>query len=112
MILYILAILFQALIIFLIVGIIYKCFWTVIDVVRLFLYYKCGMKSIFTTQELIGHGIIKSNAIEPEVVVLDRDSQTHEEFWDNMNSKLDLQFKKSQTDPDEIYFQGRVKRRR
>ena len=57
-------------------------------------------------------GIIEPNKIELDVVVLDRDTQTHEEFWSNMNTYLDLEYKQSEYNPDEILFQGKVKRRR
>jgi len=106
------AVVVQAVIVTCIAGIIYKVFWTVIDFIRMFLYYKCGMKEIFTFEEMISYGIIEPNTVAPEVEVLDRENLSHEEFWDNMNTTLDIQCKQSEHNPDEILFQGRVKRRR
>lgn len=100
------------LIVFLFTRAIHMIYWTIIDVVRMFLYYRCGMKKIFTIQEMIDYKMIEETVVVPETVVLDCVNQTHDEFWDNMNTNLDIQYKQSIDNPDEILFQGRVKRRR
>lgn len=112
MIMFWVSVIFGALIVFAFVGVIYKIFWTIVDVVRMFLYYRCGMKKIFTIQEMIDYKIIEETVVIPEPVVINCENQTHDEFWDNMNTNLDIQYKQSIDNPDEILFQGRVKRRR
>ena len=96
MILYLASLFLQVIGVFLVVAVIYKVFWTITDIIRMFLYYKCGMKNIFTNQELIDYKMIEPNSIEPDILVLDKEDQTHEEFWDNMNNTLDLQYKQSE----------------
>lgn len=112
MIMFLVSVIFSTLFVFLFVGCIYKIFWTIVDIFRMFLYHKCGMKKIFTIQEMIDYKLIEETVVVPETVVLDSANQTHDEFWDNMNTNLDIQYKQSIDNPDEILFQGRVKRRR
>ena len=112
MIIYLISLVAMAIAVFLVIGIIYKIFWTVFDNIRGYLHYRCGIEYLFTTEEKIAHGIIEPISYEPEVIVLNRDTQTHEEFWENMNTSIDVQIKQSTNDPNEIFFQGRVKRRR
>ena len=104
------SVIFGTLIVFIFVRLIHMTFWTVVDIFRMFLYHKCGMKNIFTIQEMIDYKLIKENAVPIEVQQVD--NVVHEDFWDNLNTQLDIQYKQSEYNPDEILFQGRVKRRR
>jgi len=110
--LFIISVILQTLVVFLVVGVIYKIFWTIVDCIRMFIYYQLGKEDIFTTEEKIAYGIIEPNTVDHTVEVLNSDDMSHDEFWDKMNTKLDLQFEQSKYNPDEIIFKGRVKRRR
>ena len=73
MIIAMLAILCQAALVLIVVGIIYKIVWTIFDVIRLYAYYRCGKGNIFTTEEKISLGITEPKDYDPEPVVFEPD---------------------------------------
>jgi len=96
------------------VGILYCFMWVgtlLFHWFRLMLYWWFGVDWL-TNDEKIEFGVIEQNHTEAEVIDYDPSIHTHEEFWDNLNNHYDVQFKQDQTNPDEVSFQGRVKRRR
>jgi hypothetical protein len=88
--------------------------WTRIIVYRVTL----GKVDMLLNAEKIRFGLIKQNVIPTNVEVINKVYEpvgSYEEFesmWERNNEVLDIKLKQSKTDPDEIFFQGRVKRRR
>jgi len=84
-------------------------FWTIANTVRLFLFYRCDSDT-FTYEEKIQLRIIEIN--QSETLVVEPTHGSPDDYWDRIDQKYDVQFKQSRDDPDEILFQGRVKRQK
>jgi len=99
----------QTIVVVFVLWIMHRIFWTMVNTIRAILYYHMGLDT-FTNEEKIELKITEANTTE--AVVLDPENVSSEDYWDDVNARYDVQFKQNKYDPDEILFQGRVKRRR
>jgi len=110
MIMFIVSLVCGVVFIFLVAAICYFSFWIPVNFTRIILFYVFKFDT-FTKEEKINLGIIDK---ESEVEVVNPDSDLpHEEFWERMNAKLDVDLKifKSKWD-DDLHFQAIVKNRK
>jgi len=107
--LFMISVIIQTVIVLFVLWVMHYIFWTIANTVRLFLYYRCDLDT-FTNEEKIELKITEANTTE--AVVIDPENMSSDTYWDEVNDKYDLQIKQNKFDPDEILFQGRVKRRR
>ena len=96
--------LFIVYVVFVIASVLFN--WT-----RMIIYHVSGKRiDMITNQEKINFGMVVEN--HTEAVVVDPENKTHEEFWEDFNNEYDIQLKQNQFDAEEIFFQGRIKKRR
>ncbi len=108
---FIISVVLQAIVVFFVLWLCHVIFWTVVNIIRLFLYYRCNCDT-FTLEEKIELKITTLNETEQIVEVLDSEDKTHDEYWEEINERYDIEFEQSQLNSDELIFKGKIKRRR
>jgi len=106
---FMISVILQTIVVLFILWLMHRIFWTIANTIRAMLYYWFSFDT-FTNDEKIELKITEVN--QTEAVVINPDEKSSDQYWDEVNDRYDVQFKQNQFNPDEILFQGRIKRRR
>lgn len=116
---FIISVILQVIVVLIVCYVIYVIATVIFNLTRIYIYrLTSGKIDMITNDEKIRFGMIPKNVTQSNVEVINQSDVpvgSYEEFermWENKNEVLDMQMRQSKTDPDEIFFQGRVKRRR